>query len=143
MEVTGDSFVAPHSRSWRRVCKEQANISTPHSDVTISTLRPFSPSSRPATGTPRPQLPRYLKAARDISLKHSSLSKNLMVTANCGSNSMAGILSASLTDGGKKSTRFPTLALASTPDGRSDGFSSSRRAVPATPHTSKSVGVFL
>ncbi|KAL5961369.1 Disk large-associated protein 5 [Taenia solium] len=137
MDVTGDSFVVPHSRPRRRVYKEQVSISTPQSAVTITTSRPFSPSSRPATGTPQPHLSRYLKAARDISLGHSPLSKNLIVTASCGNKGMVSTSLVSLTGGGKKSVRSATLALVSTPDG------SSRRALPATPHTSHSVRLIV
>ncbi|VDK22625.1 unnamed protein product [Taenia asiatica] len=137
MDVTGDSFVVPHSRPRRRVYKEQVGISTPQSAVTITASRPFSPSSRPATGTPRPHLSRYLKAARDISLGHSPLSKNLIVTVSCGNNGMAGTSFVSPTDGGKKSARSATPALVSTPDG------SSGQALPTTLHTSHSVGTFL
>ncbi|KAL5111882.1 Guanylate kinase-associated protein mar [Taenia crassiceps] len=135
MKVAGDSFVVPRSRPRRRVCKENVNISTPQSAVTINASRRFSPSSRPATGTPRPHLSRYPRVAREISFEHSPVSKSLMAAASCG-NSMAGTLSANLTDGDKKSAHFPAFALAST----SDGFGNSRRPRPTTPHASDLVG---
>ncbi|KAH9286798.1 hypothetical protein ECG_01031 [Echinococcus granulosus] len=140
IEVTGDSFVVPDSRSRKRVRREQFNILTPRPAATISNSNLFSPSSRPATGTPRPHLSRYLKATPGISLGCSLLSKKLTLAVSCDNSSMVGTLSASLTGGKKKSSRSPTLALVSTPNGRSDGSSSSRQSLPVTLHASDSAG---
>ncbi|CDS40885.1 disks large associated protein 5 [Echinococcus multilocularis] len=140
IEVTGDSFIVPDSRPRKRVRREQFNILTPQPAATISSSNLFSPSSRPATGTPRPHLSRYLKATPGISLGCSPLSKKLTLAVSCDNSSMVGTLSASLTGGKKESSRSPTLALVSTPNGRSDGSSSSRQSLPATLHASDSAG---
>ncbi|VDM33733.1 unnamed protein product [Hydatigera taeniaeformis] len=126
-EDVGDSFAVPLSRPRKRIRKE--HIASPQSASVINTSHPFSPSSRPATGTPRPHISRQMKVKADISLEHSPLSKDLMTKVSFGNG---GTVDTYLTSRDKKSAPSPKLTLASTPNGRLSGSEGDGRELTAT-----------